>query len=83
CVYNSTPHHWTDVEIEIVREFSEIVTHEIDLRALTLMDSSYLPRLDRAYQATFALIAALQQVKYANKAEFLGELRAARAYFCI
>jgi GAF domain-containing protein len=34
CVVDSKPRHWTDAEIEIMRELAEIVKYEIEARAL-------------------------------------------------
>lgn len=33
CVADGEPHHWTDDEIEIVRDLAQIVIHELELRA--------------------------------------------------
>lgn len=41
CAIDDAPRHWTLTEIDIVRELSRVITHELNLRALALADPTY------------------------------------------
>lgn len=50
CAVDTTPHRWTDDEINIMRELAAIVTYEIDLRALAVKGDITMEELERAHQ---------------------------------
>lgn len=79
CVYNKTPHEWTETEVSIVKELSEIVIREIDLKAQVRVDPSYQPKLERAHQAINALIESLNTDT--DQETFLTKLRQARSNY--
>lgn len=79
CVIDSQPRAWTPVEVEIVREIADIITHEIDLRALAQHDSSYQPQYEAGQRAINQLLDSLDT--RLPKESFLTQLRAARAQF--
>lgn len=79
CVIDSSPRQWTQTEIDIMQEFSEIITSEIDLRAAVNRNPALQPKLDEARKTILALINSLDTT--VSKDQFLNELRSARATF--
>ncbi|NDJ34469.1 MAG: GAF domain-containing protein [Chloroflexi bacterium] len=79
CVYNSHPYTWNDTEIAIARELAQLVTYEIDLKAMAALDPAYQQQLDAAYNDLFALIASVDPDT--PQVQFLERLRAARERF--
>lgn len=81
CVIDHNPRQWSPVEIELVREFTEIVTHEIDLKALAQRDPRYQAQLEAAHRDIEALVASMDVTL--SQAAFLERLREARQKFDI
>ena len=50
CAVDTTPHRWTNDEINIMRELAEIVTYEIELRALAVKGDITMEELERTHQ---------------------------------
>lgn len=83
CVIDGEPHKWTDLEIEIVKEFAAIVTYEIDLKAMSQADISYQEKLDNAHMQIDQFIAEID-AEHVSREDFLKKLKAAREdYFTL
>jgi GAF domain-containing protein len=81
CVIDSEPRRWKDTEIAIMRELSEILTREIDMRALANIDASYQDKLDDMHRSIENLI---DTVNTDNSQEvILQQLQDARERFTI
>jgi GAF domain-containing protein len=81
CVIDSEPRDWKDTEIAIMRELSEILTREIDLRALANLDSSHQDKLDDIHDSIEKLIDAVNTDK--SQQSILEQLQDARERFTV
>ena len=81
CVIDSEPREWTETEIAIMQELSEILTREIDLRALANLDDSHQQKLDEMHASIEKLIDAVNPDN--SKERVLEQLQEARERFTI
>ncbi len=82
CVIDTKPREWNDTEIALIRELSEIISHEIDLRAMAKVDPSlYQSKLEEAHKAIEKFLDELDVA--ASQVDFLAQVRGARAKFQI
>ncbi len=81
CVIDGAPRQWNDTEIAIVREFADIITSEIDLRADINRRLAPHSRLKQVHADIVALLDNLDTSS--AQSAFLTQLRAARAKFMI
>lgn len=79
CVIDGSPRDWNDTEIAIMREFADIITAEIDLRAEVNRGRYPDDQLQAAHNAIIALVDSLDTA--VSQTAFLTQLRAARAKF--
>ncbi len=81
CVIDSEPREWTDTEVAIMQELSEILTREIDLRALANLDNSQQNQLDAMHSSIEKLIDAVNTDN--SKEQILTQVHDARERFTI
>lgn len=76
CVIDSEPREWLDIEIEIMRELSEIVCNEFDVRADARNNPSMKIKLEELDNAISRMVDDLTGID--NKGLFLATLRGTR-----
>jgi GAF domain-containing protein len=79
CAIDTVPREWTQVEIEIMYELTQIVMVEIDLAALALKDTHYAPKHEMAQQRLRDLADSLDTTT--SKEDFLQQVRTAREHY--
>jgi len=81
CVIDSEPREWSDVEIEIMRELSEIVCDEFDMRTMARKDPQAAANLEQMDIAITRMVDELSEIP--NKQQFLDTLRGARQRYSL
>lgn len=81
CVIDNKPRDWTADEIEIVRELSEIVSREIDLRARANLSDAYKVQLNSAHTKIENLIKSVNT--NASQRAILEQLKEARKRYAV
>jgi GAF domain-containing protein len=76
CAIDHEPKQWDETDIAIIKEFSEIVSAEFELRSKAAIDRALTPEFEALHSRIDALIASLDTSL--PKGEFLARLRAAR-----
>jgi GAF domain-containing protein len=79
CVIDHTPRTWTSTEIDIIDELSQIVTNEIDLRAMAHANATYMPNLEEAHKTIHQILDLVDTSL--TQEDFLTQLRQVRSKF--
>lgn len=67
CVIDGKPRKWTETEIDIIRELSQILTAEFEVRAQINLKNATLADLERVQQAIQTLIDSVDTNDEQNK----------------
>jgi GAF domain-containing protein len=81
CVIDGKPREWQPIEIEIVRELSELTTQEIELRAKANLSPELRPKLEEAHATIGKMIDELNASGDVSQEAFLQQLRTVRQKF--